>query len=406
MKKIFYGWWVVLASFFIAFYVGGAVMYGFTAFFNPIADEFGWSYTEISIAASLRGLEMGIFAPIVGSLVDRFGPRKLAFCGTLTIGFGLILLSRTDSLPMFYGSFILIALGASTCTSTVLMTAVVNWFKRNAGKALGIMACGFGASGLLVPVIVRLIDLYQWQTALIILGFGMWALGIPLSFLLRHRPEQYGYLPDGEILAEPAPDFKRRDMEVSLKKVLKNSDFWRITIADTIRVMVLTAVVTHVMPYLSNKGMSRSSAALVATLIPLLSIIGRLGFGWLGDRFDKRYVTAGTLCLMGLGLLAFSYIQPTWFIFLFLIMFSPAYGGGVTLRGAIVREYFGKASFGMILGLMMGISFIGGVIGPSVAGWTFDTLGSYRMIWLAFAGAMGISVTLIATIKPRLETMV
>jgi sugar phosphate permease len=276
------------------------------------------------------------------------------------------------------------------------MTAVANWFKRNVGKALGIMACGFGAGGILIPVIVRLIDVYQWQTTLIIIGLGMWALGIPLSFLLRHRPEQYGYLPDGETV----PDLESRGTEVDFKKVLKNRAFWQISLAEAIRMMAITAVVTHVMPYLRSEGIPRSSAGLVATFIPLLSIIGRLGFGWLGDVFDKRYLMAGIFLLMGLGLLAFSYIQLSWLIFLFLIIFSPAYGGGVTLRGAIVREYFGTASFGRTLGIMMGITSIGVIIGPSLAGWTFDTLGSYRLIWLAFAATMGISVILTATIKP------
>ena len=192
MASIFYGWWVVFACFFLGFYIHGAVFASFTAFFEPIAKEFGWSYTQISVAASIRGLEVGILAPIVGFLVDRFGPRKLIFCGSLTIGFGLILCSRTYSLPMFYGAFILIALGMSGCTATVLMTAVANWFRRDVGKALGLMASGFGVGGILVLFIVRLIDLYHWRTTFVILGLGMWLIGIPLSLFVRHRPELYG----------------------------------------------------------------------------------------------------------------------------------------------------------------------------------------------------------------------
>lgn len=88
IKKVYYGWWIVLACFFIGLYVGGVVYYGFTAFFEPLIEEFGWSYTQISFAASLRGLEMGIFAPLIGFLVDRFGSRKLILCGTITVGFG------------------------------------------------------------------------------------------------------------------------------------------------------------------------------------------------------------------------------------------------------------------------------------------------------------------------------
>ena len=398
MKRVFYGWWVVFACFLIAFYIGG-IIYGFTAFFEPIAKETGWSYTQISIAASLRGLEVGILAPVAGFLVDRFGPRRLIFCGTLTTGFGLILLSQTNSLTMFYGAFVLLALGLSACTSTVLMTAVANWFRKNMGRALGIMACGFGAGGILVPLIVRLIDLYQWRTTLIILGLGMWLFGIPLSFVIRHRSEKYGYLPDGETSVEQVSTPESQDREVGFKGALRNRNFWHLSIAEAVRMMIAMAVITHIMPYLGSLNIPRSKAALVATSIPLLSIIGRLGFGWLGDIFDKRYVMAGTYSLVGIGILAFSYVQITWLIFPFLIFF-PLSWGAMVLRGAIVREYFGMASFGKIFGIMMGITAVGKIIGPSIAGWTYDALGSYHPIWLVFAGISIVPVMLMLTMKP------
>ena len=406
MAGIFYGWWTVFACFLIAFYVGGALFYGFTAFFEPIVEEFSWSYTQVSIAFSLRGLEMGILAPIMGFLVDRFGPRKLIFSGTFIAGFSLILLGLTNSLFMFYSAFILLALGTSGCASTVLLTTIAHWFRRNVGKAMGIVVCGFGAGGILIPLIVWLIDLYQWRTALIILGLGMWALGIPLSFVIRHRPEQYGYLPDGEVPAEPNLSNKghHREEGGNFREVLKSRNLWKIGVAETIRQMISMAVITHVMPYLSSIGMSRASAAFVATSIPLFSIIGRFGFGWLGDIFDKRYVLVVLYCLFGMGTLAFSHIHIKWLIFPFLLLFSPAFGGTVSLRGAIVREYFGRVYFGRLLGIIIGMSAIGGVIGPSAAGWTFDNVGSYQPVWLSFAGTTVIAIVLLLRIKTPRQT--
>lgn len=406
MAGIFYGWWTVFACFLIAFYVGGALFYGFTAFFEPIVKEFSWSYTQVSIAFSLRGLEMGILAPIMGFLVDRFGPRKLIFSGTFIAGFSLILLGLTNSLFMFYSAFILLALGTSGCASTVLLTTIAHWFRRNVGKAMGIVVCGFGAGGILIPLIVWLIDLYQWRTALIILGLGMWALGIPLSFVIRHRPEQYGYLPDGEVPAEPNLSNKghHREEGGNFREVLKSRNLWKIGVAETIRQMISMAVITHVMPYLSSIGMSRASAAFVATSIPLFSIIGRFGFGWLGDIFDKRYVLVVLYCLFGMGTLAFSHIHIKWLIFPFLLLFSPAFGGTVSLRGAIVREYFGRVYFGRLLGIIIGMSAIGGVIGPSAAGWTFDNVGSYQPVWLSFAGTTVIAIVLLLRIKTPRQT--
>ncbi len=402
IRKIFYGWWIVLACFLTNLYVSSIVFFGFTAFLDPLVKEFGWSYTQVSFAASLRGLEMGILAPLVGFLADRFGSRKLIFYGVITVGFGLILLSLTRSLTMFYGSFILLAFGAGGCTSVVTMTAVANWFKKNVGIAFAVMASGFGASGLIVPLIVRLIDGYGWRTALIILGLGMWALGIPLSFVIRNKPEQYGYVPDGKLADGRISEYEiqHEKVEISFRKALKKRSFLYLNLAEVMRFMVLTAVVLHIMPYLGSMGMSRPTAGLVAAAIPLFSIIGRFGFGWLGDVFDKRYVIAVTFGFMGMGMLAFSHMQSKWAIYLFLLLFSPGFGGGAVLRGAVLREYFGRDSFGKMIGILMGFASIGGIIGPTLAGWVFDTLGSYDFIWLVFAGCMSLGIILALRIKP------
>jgi len=402
MASIFYGWWIVIACFLIAFYFGG-IVYCFTAFFEPIVKEYGWSYTQVSIIFSLRGLEMGMLAPLMGFLVDRFGPRKLTLFGVFVVGFALIVLGRANSLIMFCSGFILLGIGAGGCTDAVLMTVIANWFTRNVGKAMGIVVSGFGSGGILIPLIVWLIDCYQWRTALIILGLGMWVLGVPLSFVIRHRPEQYGYFPDGEIPSEPTSirGGREKEEETSFRDALKNKNFWMIGVAVTIQAMIIHAVITHVMPYLGSIGMSRTSAAFVATSIPLFSIIGRFGFGWLSDIFDKRHVLVGLYCLLSLGTLAFSYAHLKWLIFPFLLLFSPALGGVMSLRSAIVREYFGRASFGRLFGIIMGITAMSGVIGPSVAGWSFDKLGSYHSVWLWFAGTTVVAIVLILRLPPR-----
>jgi OFA family oxalate/formate antiporter-like MFS transporter len=401
IKRIFYGWWIVLACSLLGLYVGGIVFFGFTAFFEPIREECGWSYTQISFAASLRGLEMGIFSPLVGLLVDRFGPRKLMVWGTITVGFGLILLSFTQSLAMFYAAFLLLAFGAGGCTAVVTMTAVANWFRRKVGLALGLMGSGVGAGGLMVMLIVGLIDLYQWRGTLIILGVGMWALGIPLSLIVRDRPEHYGYRPDGEVSSPHIEGHQTHDkgVEIGLRQALTMRSFLYLTIVELVRMMALMAVFTHVMPYLASVGMPRPTAGLVAGAIPLIGIIGRFGLGWLGDVFDKRHVLAVAMGLISLGLLAFSYVQVRWAIVPFLLLFSIGHGGSMVVRGSIVREYFGRDSFGKMIGVLMGAAAFGGIIGPTLAGWAFDTVGSYHPVWLLLCGLNGLTTVLILRIK-------
>ncbi|MFQ5996772.1 MAG: MFS transporter [Dehalococcoidales bacterium] len=411
--KIFYGWWIVFASFLIAMYVGAVVYYGFTAFFEPIADEMGWSYTQISLAASLRGLEIGLLSPIVGILADRWGPRKLVFGGVfITIG-ALFLLSSTRSLLTFYGAFALLAVGVSACTVTVIVTAVANWFRRKVGIATGIAICGFGFSGLLIPVIVALIAAYDWRTTIKILALGMMVMLLPLSLLFRHRPEQYGYFPDGQQPgtvdypdeSDPLPVV---EVEVRTKQALKSGTFWRLALSRMYHMMTLAAIITHVMPYLSSIGISRSISGLVATGIPLMSVFGRAGFGWLGDKLNRRLVATVSFIMTGFGTFCFAYApnMGTWLLIPFLFLLGIGYGGSNSLLPALGREYFGRTNFGSIYGIIEGVGTIGAILGPAIAGWAYDNWGSYQIIWLLLAGLAVVPIISVFTITPvrNLET--
>ncbi len=404
---IFYGWWIVSACFLISLYVGGVIVYGFTAFFEPIANEFGWSYTQVSLAASLRGVELGLLAPFAGLIVDRWGPRRLLFGGTILIGLGLFLVSRTTSLGMFYGGFAIIAVGVSGCSSTVVFTAVANWFRKKVGIASGIMASGLALGALLVPLVVKLIDMFDWQTAMVIFGIGIPVIGLPLSLLVRHKPEQYGYLPDGEkldtITSYQGPiSVQTVDVDITAKQAIASRPFWHVAVAMACQYLAITAVIAHIMPYLSSVGIVRSTSSVVATVFPTLSIGGRLGFGWLCDRFDKRWIATGGIATICICLLFFSYVSSDeiWLLVPFIILFSIGYGGQTTARVTMLREYFGRRKFGTIHGLVMGILGLGNLAGPVLAGWVFDNWGSYHYAWLSFACLAFIAVIIMVTAPP------
>ena len=392
-RKVFYGWWIVAAGFFIAMYIGGFIHYGFTAVFMPIASDLGWSYAQVSFAASLRGLEMSLLAPIVGLLMDRWGPRRLVFAGATIIGLGLLLLSRINSLAAFYGAFILIGMGASTCVGVVPIATVGNWFQRKVTLATGILVSGVATGGLLVPLVTRVIDIFEWRTAMMILGFGAWGILLPLSLLFRHKPEQYGYLPDGDLHKKPPASEGQSsaqgdELDIGVKQILKSSAFWHIAMGFMCHILVINAVITHVMPYLSSIGLTRSLASLVASAIPLTSIAGRIGFGWLGDKFDKRRVAALGFVLASLGLLSLGYAATVgaWMLVPSLVVVGLGYGGPVPMMPALLREYFGRFRLATVLGVVMGVAALGGVIGPPLAGLAFDIFGSYQVAWFGLAG--------------------
>jgi MFS family permease len=391
--RLFYGWYIVGACVLISVYSSGIVTRSFTALIEPIVDEFHWGYALVSLAASIGGLESGLLAPVVGFLLDRWGPRKLIFTGATMMGFGLLLLSRTNSLVMFYGSFMLMSTALSVSIGVVPMTVVGNWFRKRVSLATGIVVSGVAAGGILVPLVTWVVDTYDWRTAMVIFGLGAWVIIFPLALVVRHRPEQYGYLPDGEVsetieVDEVPAAAQYHEVDVSARQALKSRAFWHISLGLMFHFAIAIAVLTHVMPYLSSIGIPRETSGWVAMAAQLMTIAGRLSFGWFGDRFDKRRVTALGMALLGLSMIMFNYVHfaGMWLMIMFVIVFGIGYGGPVPMTAALVREYFGRARLGTILGLATGVVYVGSLIGTPLAGWIYDTYGSYQVAWFIMAG--------------------
>ncbi|MBW1994173.1 MAG: MFS transporter [Deltaproteobacteria bacterium] len=425
MAKIFYGWWIILASSALTTYNGGILYYGFTAFFNPILNEFGWSRAATSFAFSLQRLEGGIAAPIVGYFIDKLGPRKMSLFAVTIFGFGFLMLSRVDSLVSFYIAFLVISAGHSAGFYSVGAVTVANWFVRKRGRAMGFLTGGVCLAGTIVPLLVWLINLYGWRRSLVITGVGMWVLGIPLSLVFRHRPEQYGMLPDGDSIVrknrEPPEDTAGNDEETSpssvsaqrmpeemgltAREAIKTRSFWLLAVGLSISFMAMSAVFVHIMPFLESIGISRERAGFVVTFTILLSVMGRVGFGWLSDYMDKRYVFCIALALQAIGLLFFANIRALWHIVIFLITFSPGYGGPIPLRPAIQGEYFGRKQFGTIQGLLLSISTVSSMTGPPFAGWICDVTGSYRLAFLILSAIPAIGIILFILIPPARQKL-
>ena len=431
-KGLFFGWWIAFSAAVMHFFGGGTFYYGFTVFFNPIREAFGWNATVTSVAFTLQRLEGGLIGPIAGYLVDRIGPRKLMMAGWVVVGIGFVAMSRITSLWGFYGTFVIIAVGSSFASGMMSNVAIANWFNKKRSRALTMAFVGPGLCGLLVPVLALLIGNLGWSRTLFLTGMGLWITMLPLSLVMRHRPEPYGYLPDGDnpasggTLSSPSsqpsprnpaihsqPLSSEQEMKQSgasgmpTRSVMKTPAFWFLASGAFFQTVGTSAVHVHIVPYLESVGISTTIAALAVTGMTLCSLIGRIGFGLLGDFANKRFLIAASLGLQALGILVFSWIQADriWLLGAFLLTFGPGYGGPIPLRPALMADYFGTKNFGTIMGLSGLVSMVGGLSSPVVAGLIFDTTGSYRLAWIIFALITVPAVPLILLAKaPRVPS--
>jgi sugar phosphate permease len=408
--RVFYGWWVVSASAAIVFLTGGTFFYGFSALVKPLQDEFGWSRALISGAFSLRTEVGGLASPVVGYLVDRIGARRLLLAGSVLVGAGFIALSRVESVWAFYATVMVIAVGMSATGGAVALTAAAHWFERQRGRAMAVLTAGAGSSGVMVVVLAVLISAFGWREALLIMGVVQWAVCIPLALVVRHRPQEMGLLPDGEAPQTPLEAAQTvgrlpgraaalaeadgladgplylQDSGLTIRQALHTRAFWLLALAMSLAGFGSTAIIVHQVVYVTEAaGLSDGEAAVVAMMMPMVSLIGRLGFGWLADYREKRQVLAASYVLLGLGILLLAAAQEPWQLLFFLAVFSPGWGGSIAVRPAFQAEYFGLRAFGALQGLMFTVSTLGSVAGPVFAGWVHDSTDTYRQAFVVLA---------------------
>ena len=391
-RRVFYGWWIVLACSLLTCYGAGIFYYGFSAFVQPMAKDLGWSMALISGAFSLQRLETGVAAPLVGFLLDRFGPRKLVVSGAILMGAGFIYLSQTKTVLPFYVAFFLVSLGWSFNGGTALSAPLIGkWFIKRRGRALGFYSAGVGLSGLLVPVLSYLIALYGWRLTLLIVGPVTWLVSIPLALPLRHKPEEHRLLPDGEVSGHDQGTLVTtnrvsvREVDFPVREAMLSPAFWLLTLCFFAFQMSMSALFVHLVPCLITSGIEAQLAALVVTFITVFSILGRLGFGWLADLLSKKRLLIIIFLLQAIGVFAFTQVRQVLYLIPFLLAYAPSYGGVIAVRSAIIGEYYGRKNFGTVNGLITGIAMLGGIAGPVIAGLAYDINGSYYVAFVSFA---------------------
>lgn len=379
--KIFYGWRMVAAGGGIQFLQSTLLHQAFGVYFAVLAEELGWSKTALSGAAVLQPMEAAILGPVLGWVVDRFGPQGMIRAGIVTFGLGFMLLSQIDTLAGFYAAFIVIALGSSLCGFFPVNVAIIHWFEKRRARALSVLSLGLAFGGMFVPVIAWSMQTYGWRATAFASGLAAIAIGWPLARVFRRRPQDMGETVDGlpPAVADPARPDPSAQREFSAREALRTGAFWLLSLGHGFALLIVYAVNVHAITHMKESlGYSIAEASLVITLMVVAQIGGVL-VGWaIGDRYQKRRIAAFCMLMHAAGLLMLTYAAGP----VMLAAFALLHGGAWGLRGpmmqAIRADYFGRRSIGMILGLSSLIIVIGQIGGPMVAGMLADLTGNYR----------------------------
>ena len=399
--KVFYGWWIVAACAGVQWLAALTWMHSYGGYALKLQADFGWSMSVLSLAFALTRLESGLLGPFQGWLVDRYGPRRILIIGTLIFAIGFFIFSLVESITTYFVAFILIALGSSLGGFATLMVSIVSWFDAHRAKAIAMSQIGFSVGGLCVPFVMMGLEAFGWRSMALYSGFLILIVGIPLVSLVRHRPEDYGEVPDGirtktgdmDNATNPhALAGRANQISLTWRQAVREPSFWLISTGHALSLLTVSSMLAHLIPYLTfDLGYSPVNAGFVFALMTAIQMGGLFLGGIIGDRFDKRMIC--TLCMLGhfVGLMALSYGAEPALVFLFAIAHGLAWGVRAPLMVALRADYFGPKSFGTIMGISSLIVMIGMTLGPLFSGIMFDIYGNYDLAFkcIAFCSLAG-----------------
>ncbi len=390
---LFYGWYIVGAGLGIQALLGAFFMQAFGSYAAIFERDFGWSKTTLAAAFSMSRVESGMLGPLQGWATDRFGPRAVIRVGLVMLGVGLMLFSRINSIPTFFATFLVMAVGQNLAGFMPLSVAVVNWFERRRSMALGIMQTGFAVGGLAVPIVAWSMVTLGWRQTAFASGLLTLALALPLSQLVRHRPENHGLRRD-DVSAEEA---QRRTAEAragdgdgawefpgskdfTAREAMRTRSFWLISLGHASALVVVGAVMMHMVLHLTDAlGYSIVQAGFVFQLVAASQVIGQIGGGYLGDRLDKRPIIVACMAGHAVAILLLAWASTLWMVVAFAVFHGLARGTRGPLLQSLRADYFGPSSYGTIMGFSSLIIMMGMMAGPLLAGVLADRTGGYEV---------------------------
>lgn len=413
--KGFHGWRMVGAGCGLQFLQAGLMIQAFGAYVAVLSDERGWSKTALSGAAALQSVETALIGPLLGWLIDRLGEHRLIRVGIVIFGLGLIVMGTVDTLAGFYGAVLMIALGTSLAGYFPINVGIIHWFERKRARALSTVGLGMALGGIFVPVVAASMAAFGWRATAIASGVLAIAVGYPLARVFRGRPDALGQTVDGvpsAPLSAPADENASAHATIddspnfTARQALRTGAFWLLSLGHGVALLVVTGVNVHAITHMKEGlGYSVAQASLVITLMTIAQIGGVLLGMAIGDRYDKRRLSAVSMLGHGVGLLMLTYATGAAMLAGFAILHGMAWGLRGPLMQAIRADYFGRRSIGMIMGLSSLMIAGGQIGGPLVAGGLADLTGDYQAGYTLLAVlAIGGAFAFLMAKPPRLPT--
>ena len=401
-RKMFYGWMMAgLGALVLA--LGVVPLWNGLPVWSPVVrNTFGWTAGQMSLAFAIVQVEGGFLGPLEGLLVQKLGPRRMVFIGLTIAGAGFVFFSQIHELWHLYAAFFIMSLGSSLGTWLPMMTVMNHWFIRRRALAMSLVMEGFALGGIIFPLLLawaiggadpNVSERFGWRTSALFIGIATMAVALPLSRLVRNRPEDLGLKPDGNspvpAAASPsdavAVSREAEEEGYTWQEAIRTTAFWLISFGHATASVIIVTTFVHLGLMLDDRGFSLQTISTVAAIYIAVSAIFILVGGYLGDRFPMKLVAFGFSALQPLSLVVLVLAHNTEMLFLFAVLLGIGFGGHTTPTVAIRGVYFGRKAFAAITGISMVPMNILLLITPVFAGFMRDATGNYDIAFLTIA---------------------
>jgi len=415
-RRPFYGWWIVAVASLQGMFGNGSISSGFPVFFEPIRRDLGISYASMSLVFSLARAEGGMGGPLIGWMADKFGSRPLVFFGGITAGIGLMLLSRADTYWQLVLIFVgIVSVGKSAGLGQILMATVNQWFVRRKALAMSTLMTSFAGGGaIVVPLLGLGISSLGWRDTLLYTGMFIFLLTIPVSLVVRSKPEDLGLRPDGD-LASPVggnQDFAERSeraqacrapeseshvgrQEFTVRQAIRTATFWFLLWGVVTRVSATNAIIIHIFPMLEGEGLSPRTVSIFVSGMFFLAIPLRFFMGVAGDKISPRLLLFAGMNMGAVALMALLFMDGMAGVLVFVLALAIVEGVS-SVNWIMLGDYFGRGRFASLMGLISVFHNVGLFISPIFSGWVKDRWGDYQIVMITFIPLYIVSAVLFA----------